>query len=188
MSETLDIGRIIIFILASMLIVAFSWRSLKNSSHHGFYRFFVFEGILIIIVLNLPYWLDSLKSPVQLLSGFFLLISIYLVIRSLSTMKTLGGKRAIDKMPENYNFENTTNLITTGIFKYIRHPMYGSLLFLAWGALLKHLTWYGLILAIGVSFQIYRTAKKEEEENIAFFGEEYINYMQQTKMIIPFIF
>ena len=188
MTEIFHLTQILILVLASGLIIALSWRSLKNPSHHGFYRFFAFESILLIIVLNLPYWLGSLKSPLQFFSGILLLTSLYLVISALSHMKTLGGKRTLNNAPENHNFENTANLIATGMFKYIRHPMYSSLLFLTWGALLKHLSGYGLALAIAASFLIYLTAKKEEHENTLFFGNAYNNYMQKTKMFIPFIY
>jgi len=37
-----------------------------------------------------------------------------------------------------YQFEKTSELIDTGIFKYIRHPLYSSLLFLTWGIFLKN--------------------------------------------------
>jgi hypothetical protein len=40
-------------------------------------------------------------------------------------------------------FEKTTQLVTTGVFKYIRHPLYSSLLLLAWGVFFKHPSWVG---------------------------------------------
>ena len=41
-------------------------------------------------------------------------------------------------MPENLAFENTVKLVEVGLYRFIRHPMYASLLLLAWGAFLKH--------------------------------------------------
>ena len=37
-----------------------------------------------------------------------------------------------------FKFEKTTELVTSGIFKYIRHPLYSSLIFLTWGIYFKH--------------------------------------------------
>ena len=43
-------------------------------------------------------------------------------------------------------FERTTKLVTSGIYKYIRHPLYSSLLLLAWGAFFKAPTQTGITL------------------------------------------
>ncbi|MCG6912725.1 isoprenylcysteine carboxylmethyltransferase family protein, partial [bacterium BMS3Abin03] len=72
--------------------------------------------------------------------------------------------------------------------KYIRHPMYGSLLFLAFGAMLKYISILTISLAVATLIFIIFTAKTEEKENIKFFGTDYVDYMQTTKMFIPFVF
>jgi len=178
---------IILFFLLSIPLIIFSWHPLKNPEHHGFYRFFAFECILIIIISNAPYWMGNLINPAQFLSGVFLTTSVLFVFLALFQLKRAGGKRASSTNPENYNFENTNNLVSSGIYKYIRHPMYSSLLFLTWGAFLKHFTWYGLVPALAASVFIYLAVKKEEKENISYFGEAYKNYIQKTKKFIPFI-
>jgi protein-S-isoprenylcysteine O-methyltransferase Ste14 len=66
--------------------------------------------------------------------------------------------------------------------------MYGSLLFLVIGALLKHVTPVTLILTIIALVFLLLTAKIEEKENIKFFGSAYEDYMDRTKMFVPFIF
>lgn len=178
---------VILFILLSIPLIALSWRSLKNPEHHGFYRFFAFECILIIIISNAPFWMGNLINPVQLLSGIFLMTSILFVFLAFFKLKKTGGKRDSTTNPENYSFENTNNLVSSGIYKYIRHPMYASLFFLTWGALLKHFTWYGLVPALAASWFIYLAVMKEEKENIFYFGEAYKKYIQKTKMFVPFI-
>ena len=79
----------------------------------------------------------------------------------------------------------TTEIVTTGVYKYIRHPFYSSLLFLAWGIVFKRVTWVELVLAIITTILLTITAKKEEKENTEFFGEQYEDYMKQTKMFVP---
>ena len=86
-----------------------------------------------------------------------------------------------------YTFEKTTELVDTGIFKTIRHPLYSSLLFLTWGIFLKHVTLYMLVFALLSTAFLFATALMEERENIAFFGEKYREYMKRTKMFIPYI-
>ena len=85
-------------------------------------------------------------------------------------------------------FEKTTALVTVGIYRYIRHPLYSSLLFLAWGIFFKDPSWPGGLLAVVATLFLVATARVEEAENVRFFGEEYKEYMKQTKMFIPFLF
>jgi len=86
-----------------------------------------------------------------------------------------------------YEFEKTTQLVDSGIFKYIRHPMYGSLIFLSLGVGLKTLSLLSVsITLIAVTF-FYLTALREEKENTAWFGDSYLNYMKRTRRFVPFI-
>jgi protein-S-isoprenylcysteine O-methyltransferase Ste14 len=48
--------------------------------------------------------------------------------------------------------EKTTILVTTGAYRYIRHPLYSSLLFLAWGIFFKAPSWPGGLLALAATF------------------------------------
>mgnify|MGYP001819855295 FL=1 len=84
--------------------------------------------------------------------------------------------------------EKTTALVTVGAFKYIRHPLYSSLLFGTWGIFFKGPSLLAGILALTVTTFLLATAKVEEAENIRFFGAAYQTYMKQTKMFIPFLF
>ena len=90
--------------------------------------------------------------------------------------------------PSLVGIEKTTRLVTADIYRYIRHPFYSSLLFLAWGIFFKHFSWLGLALAAAATACLVLTAKREEQENIGFFGSPYRDYMQTTRMFIPFLF
>ncbi len=179
--------RIVLFIFCTLFFVRFSRRALKNPGTHGFYRFFIFEGILLLVLLNHPYWFREPFSPLHLFSWFLLLASIFFVIQSLLMLKQRGGHAEREEMPENHSFENTVSVVEVGLYRYIRHPMYSSLLFLAWGAFLKHITPLTIGLILLVSGLLIVAAKVEERENIRFFGTAYADYMQRTRMFIPWI-
>ncbi len=179
--------RIIIFIVCTLFFIRFSWRTLGNPGTHGFYRFFVFEGILLLVLLNHAYWFTDPFAPLHLLSWSFLLTSIVFIVQSLMMLKKKGGHADRQEMPENLSFENTVHIVKVGLYRYIRHPMYSSLLFLGWGAFLKHITPLTIVLILLVSGLLITVARVEELENISFFGKAYESYMQRTKMFIPWL-
>ncbi|HOW30982.1 MAG TPA: isoprenylcysteine carboxylmethyltransferase family protein, partial [Bacteroidales bacterium] len=84
-------------------------------------------------------------------------------------------------------FEKTTELVETGLYQYVRHPLYGSLIFLTWGVLLKHPTTQLIVVASVTTLFYFLTARKDELECIAYFGEKYSAYMKRSKMFIPFV-
>jgi protein-S-isoprenylcysteine O-methyltransferase Ste14 len=89
--------------------------------------------------------------------------------------------------PSLLAFEKTTSLVTTGIYRYIRHPLYSSLLLLAWGIFFKLPSLFGGILVVTATIFLVLTAKADERECIQFFGSQYLDYKKRTKMFIPFL-
>lgn len=184
----MGIIQIVTFIVASIAITALSWRSLGNPQCHGFYRFFAFEAILIIILLNIPFWIKKAFSPVQIVSWLLLIFSIIFVVQGIYWLRKKGGSSQRADSPETFAFENTASLVTEGIYKYIRHPMYSSLLLLAWGAYLKRITIAGTFAVIVATAALIVTAKMDERECLLTFGSAYTDYMKQSKMFIPYLF
>ena len=83
--------------------------------------------------------------------------------------------------------EETTQLIKSGLYRYIRHPLYLSLILGGFGVMMKDPDWIPILLS-GVNLTaLYLTARIEEKEMIKKFGKEYSVYIKKTKMFIPFI-
>ena len=97
----------------------------------------------------------------------------------------MGGQRDGQINAENFGFENTSSLVTTGIYHYIRHPMYSSLLLLTWGTLVKNITVLSLLLALVATGFLLVAARFEERENMAYFGDVYREYMTRSKKFLP---
>lgn len=186
--DLLSIIQIAGFTVGTIIIFYISKKSLRNYKVHGFYRFFVFEFTLVLIVINIPHWFFRPFSTLQIISWIFLTISLYPLILSVYLFNKLGGVRKKEDRSANLNFENTTNLVKDGIYKYIRHPMYSSLLFLCLGTLFKNISVLTILLAVSIIIFLVLTAKVEEKENIIFFGHPYEDYMKKTRMFIPYIF
>ena len=165
-----------------------SWPSLHNPRSHGFYRFFAWEAIVALILLNLSHWFYKPFSIHQIVSWLLLIICTFLVVYGALLLRMIGKPDRNRDDPSLIGIEKTTELVTVGAYRYIRHPIYGSLLFLAWGVFFKHLSWVGISLAVTATFFLTMTAKIEEAENLRFFGSAYQDYMKKTKMFIPLLF
>lgn len=176
----------IIFLALSIPIIYISWRSIFSLKNHGFYRFIAWECILWLIVSNITFWFKDWYSIPQLVSWFCLIFSIPLLIFGVIKMKTTG-KQDQNRDSSLYQFEKTTKLIESGIFRYIRHPLYGSLLFLTWGVFFKNMGSILFGVSIISSIALFLTAKMEEKENIRYFGDSYLEYKKRSKMFIPFL-
>ena len=121
--------RLIFFGILSLPVIILSWRTLFNIKSHGFYRFFSWECILWLFVTNYKFWFDNPWSIKQLFSWTFLLFSGYLITEGVILMKRIGKPGKDRNKKDLFQFEETSELIDKGIFKYIRHPLYSSLIF-----------------------------------------------------------
>jgi protein-S-isoprenylcysteine O-methyltransferase Ste14 len=180
--------RLLVLVVGTILIIWVSRASLRDVQSHGYYRFFAWELILILFVLNVNYWIIDPFSFGQIIAWSLLIISLVLIIVGVRSFRRSGQ---IDPARDDLalvGIEKTTELVNTGVYAYIRHPFYSSLLFLAWGIFFKNISWVGIVLAVSITILLVITARKEESENIAFFGEKYKDYMQETKRFIPYLF
>jgi len=172
--------KLVIFAIVSGGIIFVSWTSFRNPRSHGFYRFFAFESTIVLILLNLDNWFRDPFSIHQIVSWLLLFVSIVLVAHGIYLLRVVGRPKS--------GIESTTMLVIAGAYKYIRHPLYSSLQFLAWGVFCKAPSIPGGILAAVATAFLVTTARIEESENVHKFGVEYAAYMKTTRMFIPFLF
>jgi len=178
----------IFFLLGSVVLVWVSLKSLRNLRAHGLYRFFAWEILLVMVALNVNGWFQNPFVWYQLISWALLIISAVLVILGMRLLHQMGKQDAGRNDASLYAFEKTSKLVTVGLYRYIRHPLYSSLFFLGWGIFFKSPSWLDIALAILCTFFLLETARMEEAENIKYFGDEYLEYMKRTKMFVPFVF
>ena len=179
--------KLIVFGILSLPVILISWRTLFSIRSHGFYRFFSWECILWLLVSNFSYWFENPLGISQIISWVFLFYSIYLVLAGTLLLKKAAKAEKTRNDEKLFSFEKTTELIDHGIFKYVRHPLYSSLLFLTWGIFLKNTTGLLLIISLLSSGFLLITALFDEKECVTYFGEKYRNYMKRTKRFIPFV-
>jgi protein-S-isoprenylcysteine O-methyltransferase Ste14 len=76
-------------------------------------------------------------------------------------------------------------LVTHGVYQYIRHPQYTGIFLALFGQLIHWPTVLTLLLFPVVVLVYYRLARKEERAMLARFGEEYRTYIQRVPMFLP---
>ena len=178
----------IIFVVGTAFFVWVSRHSLLKPLSHGFYRFLAWQCMLALVLVNFPMWAVNPFSLRQIASSLLLLISLVLVIHAVRLLRRVGRPIADRRQAELLSFEKTSTLVTTGAYRYIRHPMYASLLFLAWAAFLKDISLLSVALVSGASVALFFTALRDEAECTQYFGAAYAAYMKTSKRFIPFVF
>jgi protein-S-isoprenylcysteine O-methyltransferase Ste14 len=169
-----------ILAIATIALAVFNWEfSIKARRFHGIYRFFSFESIVVLVLLNWRLWFFEPLSWNQIVSWILLVSSIPLAVEGFRLLWVAGNPQG--------QFENTTKLVTVGVYRYIRHPLYGSLILVGLGVFFKQVSPLGIMLALVNLGGMIATAKTEEKEMVGTFGREYELYIQQTKMFIPFV-
>lgn len=183
---------------------------ISDSPGHKFYRFFGFEFLFLLILVNFGQWLKNPFTIYRMITWMILCSSflmagfgIYHLLEygkpkieintePIPDLKTSGIYKYIlyylDRSRILLGIETTTILVTSGIYKYIRHPLYGAMILL--GAVTLFKTEIPSLLAtslfsVGTVF-LYVTALIEEKENLLKFGQDYASYMKRSKMFFSF--
>jgi protein-S-isoprenylcysteine O-methyltransferase Ste14 len=167
-------------IIGTILIILFSWSfSLKHKRYHGIPRFFAFESIYLLVLLNIRIWFHDPFCLKQIISWILLILSAYFGLAGYVLLKKRGNPKG--------NFENTSVLVKSGVYSLIRHPLYFSLFLLGTGVMMKDPGVLAIILGVINLFAVGLTALTEEKEMVEKFGEPYKEYIKETKMFIPFV-
>ena len=84
-----------------------------------------------------------------------------------------------------YHAQKKGDLVTEGVYRYVRHPQYTGIFLALFGQLVHWPTLPTLLLFPVIVWLYHRLAKKEEKQMLERFGEEYAAYMRRTPMFFP---
>lgn len=114
------------------------------------------------------------------LAGTNIAIVLYLIAAAL----VIAGWRAIYK--EYWSKDRGEGrLVSSGIYRYIRHPQYTGFALMTLGMLLEWATLPMLVMWPILMVIYFRLARREEAEMRAEFGSAYDAYMAKTGMFLP---
>ena len=135
--------------------------------------------VLILVISN--YFsskkIDLIHLPNQnLISIILLLIGVFILINPI--IKFIKSKTTIDPI----KFKKVNKLITLGIYKYSRNPMYLGLLVIVISTSILYLNIFSITTPFLFYFWINRFQIKREEIFLSEkFGKEYLLYMNKTR-------
>ena len=113
-------------------------------------------------------------SPFSYLLGILITIIAFIIL--LVSIKDLG--RNLSPFPRPIN---NSNLVTTGIYRFTRHPMYYSLIFISIGVFIIKLSIYYLFLTISLALIIKLKIALEEKYLMNKF-KNYLIYKNEVKV------
>jgi len=148
---------------------------------YNFFGILSFLPVLSMVVVLPDRQLYVIPSPwVYLTLGGQLAAAVALVVSILQTglWSFLGVRQAFGT-----EGENSEKLVTTGLYRWVRHPIYIAGLIFIW--LAPVMTGNLLALNLGLTIYLIVGAIYEERKLIRVFGEEYTRYREKTPMLIP---
>jgi protein-S-isoprenylcysteine O-methyltransferase Ste14 len=160
----------------------------ERNSGVGRFRW-VIIGIVIAVLLftkvfglSIPFLTISLISHSELLSVASVILVIIGLVIALLARRMLAGNWSKD-----VDVKVDHELITSGIYRYVRHPIYTGVLLMGLGSgLLVGTTSVFLIFLAMFGFFWFK-ARREEKLLTKHFPKEYPAYKRHTKALIPFI-
>ena len=131
----------------------------------------IFKDVYEIILVFLQFFIISLHflkwefipekqiiqvTPFSYFMGFFIIIIAFIIL--LVAINDLG--RNLSPFPRPIK---NSNLVTRGIYRFTRHPMYYSLIFISFGVFITKLSFYYLFLSISLGLIIKIKIVLEEQ-------------------------
>ncbi len=130
----------------------------------------------LFIYLSKPFFPEFTFNYSNLLSLIFLMLGLIVILISFRLFKK--EKTTINPI----NIEKASSLVTKGIFKYSRNPMYLGMLLILISIGIKF-NFYGgvFIVAMFFFFITYFQILPEEKAMLKLFGKDFIKYKRKTR-------
>ncbi len=171
--------------LASLTVKSFFQRYVG----FGFMRFYrlIYNGFslisflpilwLTVVLPDRPLYQVPLPWSLLLLAGQGFAVILLLVGVLQTGPLSFAGVRQL------FEEERPASLVTSGLYRYVRHPLYTAGLLFLW--LTPTMTLNRLTLYLVATLYILIGAIFEERKLLGEFGEAYARYQRSTPMLIP---
>jgi protein-S-isoprenylcysteine O-methyltransferase Ste14 len=134
-----------------------------------------FAGILLLFqILCLAFFFNPQLNLILLGIGWTMLIPSFLFL--MLPANTLG-------LFDSDSAKDDESLIKSGLFGYVRHPLYIGWIFLSLSLALISQIWFSALFFILIIPQVVFVMRLEEERNLERFSDEYLKYQSEVPMV-----
>ena len=151
--------------------------------YRTFYNLFAFVLLALLIIWQLNITTKRIWQPNDLLY----ILGGLMTIAGLTGMGIILKKYFITSngFTDLFYEGGTPVLVTDGLHRFVRHPLYfGTFLFL-WGLFLLIPIWSLLVVNMVITVYTLIGIHLEEKKLISIFGEQYLEYRKKVPMIWP---
>jgi protein-S-isoprenylcysteine O-methyltransferase Ste14 len=146
----------------------------------------IVQFALLGLIALAPLWPGGRLVPARpaalALRGLGLLLGGLGLLLVLAGVATLG--RNLSALPHP---KQDAELVESGVYRWVRHPIYSGLVFGSFGWGLLALSWLALLLALALFFVLDAKARREERFLVAKFPA-YHSYQRRVHKLIPFVY
>lgn len=139
----------------------------------------MFGYILVFLQFGLIAVICTLGIINDVLTGLRIPIVVFSLMIGILAIYSMNFSMSIHPKPKDGQ-----DLVTTGIYKYIRHPAYLAVITFTLSFLYSYLgliLWFGLILVLTIKMQLEEQMLKEKFSS-------YKEYAKHSKKLIPYIY
>jgi len=137
---------------------------------------------LIYIATGIPHFAAYAFQPAQAWLGLFFAIAALIMFQL--THQALGRNWSV-----SLDVRESHQLVTDGIYRKVRHPMYSAFWLWAVAQALLLPNWVaGFSGIVGFGILFFGRIAREERMMLEAFGDRYREYMARTYRVIPWIF
>lgn len=142
--------------------------------------------ILIILILGI-FKIGTFEKTLVENEEIYRIIGL-LFFLGFSFLQVISFKQLGNNYSQEILILKDHELITSGLYSFIRHPQYLSQILADIGAAVALMSYIALPLVILVELPLFLLRAKEEERILAkHFGDEFVNYKKKSGFILPFI-
>ena len=111
-----------------------------------------------------------------------------LVVQACAVLLMLWARVTFGRRSFHATANTTTGgLVTTGPYRYWRHPIYASIIYFVWAGQVEMPTIVSVSLALAVTAGLVVRMVLEEQFLVTAYPE-YVEYMRRAKRLVPFVF
>jgi protein-S-isoprenylcysteine O-methyltransferase Ste14 len=147
---------------------------------------------MLVVAISVGYWLSFIIASTKI-GRIYHWNTLFIIGSVLVAFGLIIRVTSILKLKQQFTYTVTKienhQLIDTGLYKYIRHPGYLGQLIIFFGIATSLSNWLSvLLMIIPVLVGYINRIRVEEKFMVEQLGQNYIEYQNRTKKLIPNVF